>query len=112
MRHLYISTFFIVALFISPQAYTQSLVISNEHNQSIATGTVTNIGIEELTLQIGKDEFLTVETDDIDVDNSFFKELIAVGNNIKVIGKFDDNVLEADQIIRVSEETDILIEAN
>ena len=112
MRHLYISTFFIVALFISPQAYTQSLVISDEHSQSIATGTITDFGIEELTLQIGKDEFLTVDIDDIDVEDGYLKELISVGNNIKVIGKFDDSILEADQIIRVSEDTNILIEAN
>lgn len=112
MKKLFISTCFVTALFVSPMAYTQNLIISDEFGQSVASGKITDMGIEELTLQIGENEFLTVETDDIDVDEDYLDDLISVGDNVRVIGKFDDSILEADEIMLLSEDSNIYIEAN
>ncbi len=111
MKKLFMSTCFIAALFTSSISSAQSLVISDEFGQSIASGKVVEMGIEQLTLQIGEDEFLTVDTEDVNLDDIVLDDLIKVGNHIKVVGEFDDSVLEAEEIIRLSNDSNIFIEA-
>ena len=107
MKNLFISAFFITALFISPAAYTQNVIIGDEYSQSVISGIVTDIGFEELTLKIDDNKYITVETDDMDIEDGYMDEIIDVGSNIKVIGQFDDEIFEAEQIISLQDSVDI-----
>ncbi len=99
MKILFISALFIIGLFISPTGYTQSVIINEEDQDSIVSGIIAETGREYLTVKVDNNTFIRVETDDLDLDEKNLDSLLSVGSAIKVIGEFDDDVLEADEII-------------
>lgn len=99
MKYLLSVYLFMVCLFCSPVGYSQGMIIAGENQQSALMGTIVSIERETITLDIGDDKKATVNIEDTDLDAEYVDEFLSVGTRIRVNGKFDDNIFEADKII-------------
>ena len=90
-------------------AHSQDIMIGSENEDSVLTGEIVDIRIERLSLNIGEGKIVEVDTDDLDLEDDYIENYFSVGTTVRITGKFDDQVLEAEEIIRISTKDDTVI---
>lgn len=103
MRHLLFVLFSCLGLAISPTTLAQdTLVVGDDFNESVIEGVITQILFDTATIQMSDGTEIKVDIDDLEIEDHKFDDYFEEGTAVRVVGQFDGDEFNADQIIKIN----------
>lgn len=87
-----------LAGFVAPAAAQEDVMVIDGQGDSIISGTIEDIGDDSLDLLVGTDS-VEVNMEDMNLDDGV-ADFLAVGDQVKVFGHFEDGDFEANKIVK------------
>lgn len=91
------------ALFCPAMAAAQDIVVIDQGQDSIITGTIEDIDLRTMDVLVDGKK-IRVETDDLNIDDDI-ENFLSVGDRVQIFGDFDNGDFEADRIVKVKNQT-------
>lgn len=107
-RILYTAPLLALLALGTANANAQDLIVNDKGKNSTVSGVITDIDSESFTLSVNDDTRVKVDIDDLEIEEGHFHDLFKTGDRVEVEGDFDDGELEADRIVKITEDEGFL----